>query len=181
MQALQPSCCTLSLSLSFSLCTSDSWPWHFSGAAPLDASCLPCRSRLSFPLPLPLCQETSSGAAATLDHDLGTHPQTPSLPTLQPVLSLSAAIRRATQQTLFLSAMQISSWPHCSSPERPFEPLSILKRTSASTAKLALISPESEDFQTLAIIDRQGHEVWSKGLHFKAGVKANDRWTSSKK
>ena len=132
VQALQPSCCTLSLSLSLSLCTSDSWPWHFSGAAPLDASCLPCRSQLSFPLPLPLCQETSSGAAAPPDHDLGTHPQTPSLPTVQPVLSLSAAIRAATQQALFLSAMQLSSWPHCSSPERTIE----LKGTPTPCSKV---------------------------------------------
>ena len=124
--------CNPAAALSLSLCTSDSWPWHFSGAAPLDAYCLPCRSQLSFPLPLPLCQETSSGAAAPLDHDLGTPPQPPSLLSVQPVLSLSAAIRRATQQALFLSAMQLSPWPHCSSPERPIE----LKGTPTPCSKV---------------------------------------------
>ena len=155
VQALQPSCCTLSLSLSFSLCTSDSWPWHFSGAAPLDASCLPCRSRLSFPLPLPLCQETSSGAAAPPDHDLGTLSLTLRL-RLFPLCNLCFRFLLLSGQQLnrHYSSQQcsyhIGLWPHCSSPERPIEPLSILKRTSTSAAKLALISPESEDFQTPA-------------------------------
>ena len=127
VQALQPSCCTLP-PISFSLCTSDSWPWHFSGAAPLDAYCLPCRSRLSFPLPLPLCQETSSGAAAPPDHDLGTLSLTLRLrlfPLAVCNLCFRFLLRSGQQLNRHYSSQQcsyhIGQWPHCSSRKRPIE------------------------------------------------------------
>ena len=153
MQALQPSCCTLSLSLSPSLCTSDSWPWHFSGAAPLDAYCLPCRSRLSFPLPLPLCQETSSGAAAPPDHDLGTLSLTLRL-RLFPLCNLCFRFLLLSEQQLnrHYSSQQCICHPgHIVAPQNVHSsqcPHS--KKASTSAVKLALICPDSEDFQTLA-------------------------------
>ena len=131
-------------SLPLSLCTSDSWPWHFSGAAPLDASLVDLGSPFLF-----LCLFVKRHLQEQLHLWIMT-------------LALTLRLRLLPQcnlcfRFLLLSGQQLNE--HYSSQQCSYDPghtvapqnvQSSSKEHLPPVPRLPLISPESEDSQTLA-------------------------------